>query len=173
MKPYAIEYIRPENLLQRKTGIGGLSDMIIQNAQTTANSLVIDSSHYAFSKIKIMKLQLDSDNFIKANDDNAIDGFLHNLVPFDVSAKIVKNKALSTISNNLLKFIEGLPNLNIDNHHVIRAHINALDILTQKNISDDNHPVIKTLISELREVCSRYHTKYKNHQGHLEEWSVE
>jgi len=119
-----------------------------------------------------MKEQLNSDEFLAAQNDNIIEDFLFNLVPFDVNAKLSKNKALSLISDNLLKFIEGLPSINVDSHHVIRAHINALSILTAKNIDDATDPVIKKLVAELKEACERYHTKYKDHKGQIEEWTV-
>lgn len=172
MNQSSVEFVKPENSLQKKTGLGGLPVSVIEAAQAMADAIQMDFRPYASNQILTMKTQLDSDSFIKANNDNSIDHFLHNLVPFDVSAKIAKNKAISIISDNLLRFIEGLPNLNIDNHHVIRAHINAMDILTKKDISDETSPVIKTLIAELRDACGRYHTKYKNHKGNMEEWAV-
>ena len=167
-----VSFFTPENELQKKTGIGGLPESVIGSAQALGERIEFNFTPYANNKITIMKEQLNSDEFLAAQNDNIIEDFLFNLVPFDVNAKLSKNKALSLISDNLLKFIEGLPNINVDSHHVIRAHINALSILTAKNIDDASDPVIKKLVAELKEACERYHIKYKDHKGQIEEWTV-
>jgi hypothetical protein len=167
-----VSFHTPENPLQKKTGTGGLPDSFIVSAQSMGDCVEFDFPPFATKKIVIMKAQLNYDEFLAAQNDNTIEAFLFNLVPFDVNAKLAKNMALSLISDNLLKFIEGLPSINVDSHHVIRAHVNALSVLTARNIDDANNPVIKKLVSELKEACERYHTKYKEHKGTIEEWAV-
>ena len=167
-----VSFYKTENKLQKKTGTGGLPEITILSAQAMGERIKFDFSPFAQKKIRFMKEQLNSDEFLAAKNDNVIEEFLFNLVPFDVNAKLSKNKALSLVSDNLLKFIEGLPYINVDNHHVIRAHVNALSILTAKNINDETAPIIKKLVIELKEACDRYHVKYKNHKGTIEEWAV-
>lgn len=167
-----VSFYTPENELQKKTGLGGLPDSTIASVQSIGDRIEFDFSPFANKKITIMKAQLNSDEFLAAQNDNTIENFLFNLVPFDVNAKLAKNKVLSLVSDNLLKFIEGLPSINVDSHHVIRTHVSALSVLTIKKIDDENGPVIKKLVSELKEACERYHVKYKEHKGSIEEWAV-
>lgn len=166
------EFFKPENFLQKKAGVGGLSQAMIESAQSNADAIEFSFEPYASNKIAVMKSQLDSEGFLQTNNDKSLETFLHDLVPFDISAKIAKNSAISTISDNLLKFIEALPKVNIDSHHVIRAHINAMDILTKKKINDISNPSIKNLINELKESCNRYHAKHANYKDDAGEWSV-
>jgi hypothetical protein len=154
------EFYRPENTLQNKTGVGGLDPIVIERAQSMGNAIEFDFKPFAMEKIKGMKEQLNSDSFSSANNDNAIDDFLFYLVPFDVNAKLSKNQPLSMISGHLLKFVETLRNFNVDSHHVIKAHVNALDVATTNNLGNPNDPVLNTLMKELKAVCERYHGKH-------------
>ena len=154
------EFFTPENLLQKKTGIGGLPEAIIKKAQDMGDSVQFDFKPYAVTKITFMKEQLNSDTFITAQNDNSIDDFLFHLVPFDVNAKLSKNRPLSMISDHLLKFVEALNLFNIDSHHVIKAHVNAMDIVTTKELYNENDPILETLMKELKAVCDRYHAKH-------------
>jgi hypothetical protein len=154
------EYYTPDNLLQKKTGVGGLPKTVIDKAQAMADAITIDFRPFASNKILTMKQQLNSDDFISAQNDNSIDDFLFHLIPFDINAKLTKNLALAGVSDHLLKFVEGLSNFNIDSHHVIKAHVSAMDILTKKNISDPKDGVVTMLMTELADVCRRYYLKH-------------
>ena len=154
------EYYTPDNLLQKKTGVGGLSQSIIDKAQTMADAITFDFRPFASNKILVMKEQLNYDNFVSAQNDNSIDDFLFHLVPFDVNAKLSKNSALASVSDHLLKFVESLKVFNIDSHHIIKAHVSAMDIITKKNITDSDDAVLTMLIKELERVCNRYYMKH-------------
>ena len=156
-----VEYIMPQNQLIKKTGTGALAQSILDNAQNTADSLDLDVMPYAISKIKILKTQISSDEFMSAQNDNMIDNFLYDLVPLDVNVKLAKNEGLSFVSSSLLKFVENLLFINFDAYSVIRAHVNALDIVTAKNINTSlSNPAMNALITELQDACNRYNTKY-------------
>ncbi len=154
------EFYKPENTLQNKTGVGGLDSLVIERAQSLGNAVKFDFKPFAMEKIKGMKEQINSENFLSAGNDSAIDDFLFHLVPFGVNAKLSNNQPLSMISDHLLKFVESLRNFNVDSHHVIKAHVNALDVATTKNLGNPNDPVLNTLMDELRAVCERYHGKH-------------
>lgn len=173
MDNIAVKFIKTENFLLKKTGIGGLPSSIIEAAQRAGDAIEFDYDSFAVQKVALMKQQLEGNDFIEAKNNMAIDDFLFNLIPFDVSAKLSKNIALAWISNNLLRFVESLPHLNIDNHHVIRAHVHSMDIVTKNNIRDIDTKIIKSLTNELKDACERYMIKYKNHKGEVEEWVVE
>lgn len=157
-----IEYIKPLNRIQQKTGIGGLSPDIIARAQEIADNTVFDYMPFAKHKINIMKEQMKSDDFLSANNDNSIDDFLFNLVPLDVNMKLCKNEPLAMITSHLIKFVEKLPAFNIDAFQVIRAHVSALDITFQKSIIDPENHVFQVLIKELNNACTRYDEKYRD-----------
>jgi len=154
------EFYTPENLLQEKTGVGGLPPIMLENAQSSADGVVFDYQPFASEKIKSMKDQLNDESFINAQNDNSIDDFLFNLVPFDVTTKLSKNQALSSVSNHLLKFVESLKTFNIDSHHVIKAHINAMEIMAKQKITNPDDKITQVIVKELTDVCQRYYTKH-------------
>ncbi len=173
MDNIVVKFIKTENFLLKKTGIGGLPSSIIEAAQKAADAIEFDYDSFATQKVALMKKQLEDKDFIGSKNNLIIDDFLFNLIPFDVSAKLSNNKALAWISNNLLRFVESLPYLNIDNHHVIRAHVYSMDVVIKNNIKDVDTKIVKSLTNELKDACERYMIKYKNHKGESEEWVVE
>ncbi len=154
------EFYHPENILQGKTGTGGLPDHVIISAQNIADSVEFDFHPFALSKIVLMKQKIKSDNFLSYGNDNVVDDFLYDLVPFDVNAKLSKNKALSLISDHLLKFVETLEHVTVDSQHVIKAHVTAMDIITKNKLTEKENDVIKTLLSELTQLCQRFYKKH-------------
>ena len=160
MQKNDVDYITPENILLKKAGTGGLSEEIIARAQAMADAITIDVKPFAVNKIDTMKSQLETQDFITAQNDNWIEDFLYDLMPLDVTLKLSENKAISEVSSHLLKFTERLKSLNVDAQHVIRAHINTLDILIKKNVENINDIIFKKLMDELQDACNRYNAKY-------------
>jgi hypothetical protein len=155
------EYFTPENLLMKKTGIGGLSEAILNQAQSNADNLELDVMPYAIEKIKILKKHIGEESFKSAQNDNDINHILHDLVPLDVNIKLTKNNTLSTITNSFLKFTENLKTINNDALNVIRAHVNALDVVVEKNITEENDPSLNAIKKELQAAINRYYAKHK------------
>lgn len=164
-----IKYIKPENKLQKKSGVGGLSPDIISRAQMTADNIQFDYMPFASKKIILIKNQLESEEFITAQNDNTIDNFLFNLVPLDVNMKLCDNEPLSIITTHLLRFVEKLPMINIDAYNVMRVHVNALDVTFKKKIEDPQDHVFQVLVKELEKACNRYDEKYAEHNSTYED----
>ena len=164
-----IEYIKPENKLQKKTGIGGLSPEVVMSAQRIADAIEFDYTPFASKKIILMKDQLKSEEFFAAQNDNTIDDFLFHLVPLDVNMKLCENKPLALITTHLLRFVEKLPIVNIDAFHVMRAHVGAMDVTFKKKIGDPQDHIFQVLMKELKKACDRYDEKYAEHVSTYED----
>ena len=155
-----VSFYKPKNLLKEKTGIGGLPDNIIISAQRMADAVQFDFQPFAVQKIDLMKNQIKNETLLSAGNDNSVDDFLFDLIPFDVNAKLSKHRSLPLISDHLLKFVETLNHVNVDSHHVIKAHVSAMDIVTKNDPQKNNNEIIKHLLRELSDLCNRYYTKY-------------
>lgn len=156
------EFIEPQNELIKKTGTGGLSPHVLEAAQNKADSLTLNIEPFVQEKLEAMKQKVYDDTFLANSNAASIDDFLSDLVAFNVHIKLLKKNGLTRISSSLLTFIERLSSINMDGYHVIKAHVNALDIINKKSIDDSNKDILNALISELNDACDRYNAKYNN-----------
>lgn len=161
MSEAVAEYFTPENTLIKKVGTGGLPESTLNAIQARVESMSIDSRPFLKEKIKILKQCVYSDDFLGSDVKDPTSDFLSNLVAFSTNVRFTQNNGLVHISNQILKFVERANSINMDVYHVIKAHINALDIILKKEIDASNHPIIKALIDELDDACERYNQKYK------------
>ena len=161
MNEAAAEYFEPENTLIKKTGTGGLPSETLNAIQGRIEAMTVEVTPFLKDKIQSIKDQIYSDSFIEQTTLETTSGFLPDLVAFTVNAKLTKNNGLIHISSQVLKFVERAENMNMDFYHVVKAHINALDIILKKDLNAANHPIIQALITELDDACERYNQKYK------------
>ena len=160
MSKKTAEFFEPHKKLMQKTGMGGLSSQVIDNAQRKVDSMDLQTLPLAVEKIQILKTQFLDESFINGQNDNQIEQFLHELVPLDINIKLAKKDGLAQISSNLLKFSEQLSYINVDALNVIRAHVNALDIAIAKNITDKKDPILQKLTQELADARMRYKQRH-------------
>lgn len=155
------EFFEPQNELIKKTGTGGLSEATLKAIQSKVDSIRIDVEPFLVENLETIKSIIHSDTFLKGANSDLMHEYLSALVAFNVHIKMTDKKGLSHISNSLLRFSERLQSISIDSHHVIKAHVNAMDVILKKSIDDSNQTVMSAFIKELNNACDRYETKYK------------
>ena len=156
----AVEFIEPKNELIIKTGIGGLKQTTLDAIQARIETMKLDIEPFLKSKFATLKASLYSEDFMSESNEDVLYDFLSDLVAFNVHIKLIKNNGLSHISNSLLTFTEKLDQMNVDSFHVMKAHVNAIEIVLKTSLTGMNQDVINAFIKELNNACDRYNAKY-------------
>jgi hypothetical protein len=165
-RPNNAEIIYVDNILQKKVGAGGLPQHVIDAADKRAKSIQLDIDGYIKTRFQSLKKSSDIETMnLNAQNDNFVDVLLGDIVPINVNSKLKPNHSLTIVSNNLLRFMTSLNQLNIDAHHVLKAHVKAMDLIITKNIETGDNDIVMTLMKELNLLCDRYMSKYKTLNG--------
>ena len=143
--------------LKLKVGDGGLDQSIIDKAQARADAIEIPFEEIIPESILKLQQYSKAEALIVAND---LDDFLFHLVPLKAETMMTPYQSLQQISKELLEFVEALTTVNVDAHHIIRAHIKAMEAVFKHKISDTNTRAAKVLLNELDDSRTRFRKKY-------------
>ena len=155
-----VEFITPAPPLKAKTGSGGLDSSILQQAEdiATFSEESIDTAiHDGLHKLKTL---LNSKQLIEDPQEKTKNDFLHHLLPIKVDSTLYPNIPLRILTTQLLDFTDSIDTMNVDAYHIIRSHVNAMAIIFERKISDENHKFANALLSELEDSRVRFNKKY-------------
>jgi hypothetical protein len=160
-----VEFITPTPPLKAKIGDGGLDKAVLDKANKALSSVNIDIEKNINECLKKLKIHITNETLIKQPSAETLENFIFDLLPLKVDSHMSKNKNLSIIATTLLTFVESLPTMNVDAYHIIRAHVNAMDLIVSRNITDTNHNFSHAILSELDDALTRFNKKHLPESG--------
>ncbi len=155
-----IELFTPTPQLKAKTGQGGIDDALLNKANEAISSLSNDIEASIKEHVEKLQTHINNETLINKPSEETMEDFVFDLLPLKVDSHLSQNKNLATIAEKLLNFVEKLQTMNVDAYHIIRAHVNALNLVIQSDITDSNHKFSRAILTELDDACSRFNKKH-------------
>ena len=154
-----IEFITPTPPLKAKTGTGGIDNNILDKANEAMSSLSTNVEDNIKQHLEKLKIHIHNETLIRKPSEETMEDFIFDLLPLKVDSQMSQNKNLAIIAEKLLNFVETLQTMNVDAYHIIRAHVNALNLVVQSNVNDENHKFSRAVLTELDDACHRFNKK--------------
>jgi hypothetical protein len=155
-----VEFIIPTPPLKAKTGVGGLDNIVLDKANEAISSLAIDVELNIKEHLEKLKNHIDNETLINQPSAETLEDFIFDLLPLKIDSHMSTNETLNVIATKLLTFVESLPTMNVDAYHIIRVHVNAMNVLVNSDITDSNHKFSRAILSELDDAQTRFDKKY-------------
>jgi hypothetical protein len=155
------DFIKKTGKLSVKVGDGGLDQSILDKADAVASSIIVDYKENIKNQIVALKSHVADEKLVSQQNSAVLEIFIFDLLPLKVDSHQYSNEPLNMLAARLLTFVESLTQINMDSYHIIRAHVNAIDLVFQRHINDASHKFAVAVLKELDDALARYNNKHK------------
>jgi hypothetical protein len=155
------EIIRPPNTLKAKVGSGGISDDILEKAQTLLENNAVDFQPLAELYLTSMTRGLDAARSAINNDDlePMIANIIYPAIQLKANGGMFHYQLVTKIADKLIQFMEVIEGLDKDALEIISAYQTTIRAVIQGRITGDAGKYGDDLIDALNEACMRYFDK--------------
>lgn len=159
--PDNVEIIPPSRALKKKVGDGGLSETILEKAQTMLENTSVDFTPVAEIQLATLMDGLQNARAIagKESDDHQdiIDSMIYPAMQLKGSGGMFKYQMVSDISVKLLRFLESINYIDDKVIEIVGGFHTAIRAVVIGQIKDSGGPYGDSLVAELDQACRRYY----------------
>jgi hypothetical protein len=156
-----IEFIRPDNVLRRKVGSGGLSADILSKAQAVIKENSINflsiGEKYLLGLEEGLKIARNGD--YTNNIEPVIATILNPAMQLKANGGMFHYPLVSLIAGRLIQFLEVITEINDDTLEIMDAFYTALRAVIHGQVKGDGGKSGTELYEALNEACYRYFLK--------------
>lgn len=154
------KFIPPSKNLKAKVGNGGLSENILEKAQTLIESNTVD-----FVPLAEMYLETLDTNIQKARreaqdsdyvKESAINILLHPIIKLKSNAGMFKYQLISDIADHVIRFLETIDTIDADVLEIIQAFHAAIRVIVVSRLDGGGGEQGRELTKAIHEACLRY-----------------
>jgi hypothetical protein len=153
-------FIKPANVLKQKVGSGGLSDDIIDNAQTFIEENNIDFLPYAESFLEEFSKRIRDYKSLGDDFENRRDALIRPVMQLKANGGMFRYRLVSDVADIALQFLEAIEEINEDGINVLKAHEKTIRIIIDNKLAGDGGSEGYDLVKELDGACKRYFSKH-------------
>ncbi len=153
-----VKVIKVENKLKEKTGMGEISENLVQSADNLIKSNQVDFSEIALPALARLR---ESIRLIKEskNMGSMLSGLIDPVMELKANGAMFKYSLVSDLAAIMLSFLEHIDEPDSDVVEIIDAHERTLSAIVTKRLKGDGGPVGIRVRKELEDACERYYHK--------------
>lgn len=149
--------------LGQKIGTGSISTFAIERAEEAIKENDVDFSPMGLEFLK--KLDTALKNITENRDTSKFNEQKQSLIKpvmeLKANAQIFHYELVGNLANVMLNFIESIDSLDKDAIAITRSHHDSLKAILTNKMKGDGGTDGKTMITELKDACTRYYKKRK------------
>jgi hypothetical protein len=155
------EFIHPPNTLKVKVGSGGLSDDILDKAQTLLENNSVDFRPLAEMYLETLMRGLDSVADIKEPGDyeSQIADMLYPGMQLKANGGMFHYPLVTKLADHLVQFLEVIEKPDDDVLEIVRAFHTTVKAIINGRIKGDGGQHGEELLSAFEDACYRYFEK--------------
>lgn len=153
------QILPPDMTLKNKVGDGGFNDDDIAKAQSAIENNDIDFAPDAEHFLLRLGEALDVMEEQKLDDDVLLDRVLYPVLQLKAQGSLFQYPLITQISDCLVRLLEDTDKVNADLIAIIKSYKQSIHLILNKQISNTENTIGKTLYNEISAVCQRYRQK--------------
>ena len=147
----------PRNRLKEKVGSGGFDEAVLVKAQTLLKENKIDFEPTAQIFVNLLGKKIAEAKSGSAVGEAAIEALLYPLMQLKSQGSLFQYHFITSISDNLITFLEKVSVIDTDVLDIAAAHQTALHIVLATKIKGGDSKAGKDLHHALVDSCNRYY----------------
>ena len=160
MKSQDAKYITPPNYLKQKVGSGGIPVELIEKAQKKIDNNEVDFTPYTKNFLEFIHNIIEMASTSKFRTHDHVTKMIYPVMQLKAHGGMFGQPLISEISASALSFLENIYVMDDDAIHVLKAHYDALEPISENRIYGLGGAAGEALVEELHHVCERYYNKY-------------
>jgi len=163
------QIIDPSTLLKSKVGSGGLSDHVLQRAQSMLDNASTDFKPLAENFLdSIGETHAQAQSDLKAgqlsdgNHETLINTLIYPSLELKSHGAMFQYPAVSRIATNLVKFLEVIKSLDEEALEIVEAYHQGITLIVSGRIPKEGRIEGEKLYDALNAACTRYFDKHKS-----------
>ncbi|PJB70423.1 MAG: hypothetical protein CO093_08090 [Alphaproteobacteria bacterium CG_4_9_14_3_um_filter_47_13] len=169
------EFIKPPNMLKAKVGSGGLSDEIIEKAQSLLQNNAIDFQPLADMYLGLMMEGINSANSEDHNHDGEviIADMLYPAMQLKANGGMFNFPLVTSISDRLVQFLEVIEEADANAVEIVLAFHTTIRAVINGKITGNGGSHGTEILSALNKACVRYFEKHpENHNKTVQDYKT-
>ncbi len=156
------EFIKPDTSLKKKVGHGGLSDDILEKAQTLLEKNTVDFEPLCNMYLSALQQGIEAAKNIGGDDDveHTLSQMIYPAMQLKANGGMFHYSLITSIADKLIQFLEVLKEPDEEALDIIRAYHTSMRAVIQGKIKGDSGQHGKDLLLALEKACVRYFKKY-------------
>jgi hypothetical protein len=158
--------IQPPDTLKAKVGSGGLSEQILEKAQTLLENNCVDfrprAEMYLDALMKAIERATDQET--DAEPENLIAGMLYPAMQLKANGGMFHYPLVSRIADYLLGFLEVIEEPDHDAIEIVVAFHAAIWVVVIGEVTGTGGRHGDELMAALKEACTRYFSRTQNYE---------
>lgn len=161
------EFITPPNLLKQKVGQGGLSDAVLEKAETILKNNNIDFIPMAERYLNNLAEGIEHAKYAHSsgNVDKILAHIIYPAMQLKANGGMFHYPLVTVISDRLVQFLEVINDINENAIEIIYAFHTSLRAVISSRLHGDGGKDGTELIVALNEACTRYFEKEKEERS--------
>ena len=161
------EFIRPPNTLREKVGKGGLSDDVVNKAQTLLEKNAVDFGPLAETYLTALMKGVERVKNRTPDDDTEtlIAGVIYPVMQLKANGGMFHYALITRISDRLIQFLEVIEKPDNDSMDIVIAFHTTIRAVITSGITGDGGKHGTDLINALNDACARYFDKHPERDG--------
>ncbi len=158
------EFIKPDNLLKQKVGSGGLSNDILEKAQTLLENNTVDFEPLCNIYLSTLQQGVETAKSFSSDDDleHVLSRIIYPAMQLKANGGMFHYHLITSIADKLIQFLEVLNELDDGAIEIITAFHTSMRAVIQGKIKGDSGQHGKDLLMALEKACLRYFNKHPN-----------
>lgn len=158
------EFITPPNRIKKKVGSGGLSEEILNKAQTLLESNAVDFVPLAQAYLEQLAegMEIASQPFHESNTEYVISTMLYPAMQLKANGGMFHYPLVTKISDRMIQFLEVIDKPDTEVVTIIRSFHKTVALVVREKIQGDGGDRAKSLMENLDKACQQYLDQCKN-----------
>lgn len=152
--------IPANNTLSQKIGTGRISTLAIERAEREIEENDVDFAPLGLEFLKNLDTALKNISS-EGNVEEQKQTIIKPVMELKANAQIFHYELVGNLAGIMLSFIESITTLDKDAIAITRGHHDSLKLILTKKMKGDGGANGKTMITELKDACTRYYKKRK------------
>jgi hypothetical protein len=156
------EFIRPPNVIKSKVGTGGLSEEILEKAQTLLEKNTVDFQPLAEMYLaNLMKgIETAKAHEYDSDPEHVVSMMLYPAVQLKANGGMFKYELVTKIADKLIQFLEVIRHADIEAVEIVLAFYTTLRAIITGRITGGGGRHGTELLKALNDACTRYFEKH-------------
>lgn len=156
------EMITPPNHLKEKVGSGGISEAIVEKAQSMIETNTVDFRPIATALLEQLDETIAHARTGSLTGEKAIEAMIYPAMQMKSQGSMFHYPLVTEFSDILVNFLETVETADNDVLDIVAAHKMSINVVLKGQIKDASDAAAAELRSALMDACKRY---YKNRKS--------